>query len=117
MQVRVPCGDMANFNCGAVGSNVDVRWEFEGSRVCDCDSTGCDGAVCSSRTISNFDAMNNNTSIESVLWINTTSLLIGRASQQEFQFNCIASQTVPMEVQGSRLGDRFTATLTVEGEW
>ena len=116
MEVRVSVGDTANFTCGAVGSNVDVLWEFEGSIVCDCDSTGCDGAVCSSRTISNFDPMNNNTTIESVLRIDTTSLLINRGQEQEF--NCIASQTVPMEVQGSRLdAARFTAILIVESEW
>ena len=114
MVVRVSVGIMANFTCGAIGSDVDVRWEFEGSRVCDCDS--CDGAVCSSQNISNLDPMNNNTSIESVLWIDTARLLIGRDPQQEFDFTCIASQAVPMEVQGSisQLDDRFTATLIVE---
>ena len=37
--VKLSVGDMANFTCGAVGSNVDVLWEFEGSKVCDGDST------------------------------------------------------------------------------
>ena len=115
MEIGVSFGDVVNFTCGAIGSNVDVKWEFEGSRVCDCNSTGCDGAVCSRRNISNFDPMNNNTSFKSVLWIDT-SLPIGRASQQDsFYFTCIASQLV-LDVQGSQLHGMFTATLIVESE-
>ena len=116
IEVTVSVGNMANFTCGAVGSNVHVRWEFNNSTVCDCQSRSCiGGALCSSHTTLNFDPRNDNITTESVLKIDT-GLLIRQASELEFHFVCIANQTVPRDVQGSRLHGIFTAALIIESK-
>ena len=108
-------GDIATFNCGAVGSYISLTWRFDGSTLA-CGTNGCNNsAAIVTQEISGRDESNGNITINSQLAIDTGVLDFQSTSGASLSVDCIVRQSIPenFSVQGLNFDFRVASSLLV----